>query len=484
MAMALSVATLFTEELKATMRGRFAWLGAAVVLLAVGGLATVGTQDTWLDGYGIIAYGLVPLGFIPVAAGMIASPRVNRFVECVFTAPVNRRDWLMAKFLVLATLAAAYYVALIPMMLVYTGHIGLPLLLHKFLFWTPGLLIASIAIGTLIGVLFIGRSLAAPAGAGMGILLAYAGLMPLQELMVARGNGATRSGHLALASPAVLLKNALGFTLATNRIPSTTTRTWVCLLVLVIGALVLAAWVFLRAQGVETWEAIRRQRWIITLAILGMILLPAMFADTNYDTPAPRANNAPAIRGLSRAGIPVAMVEPGGQPPQRCCNSVLNREDWPLGTDQSSARDLLLLLPVESSQSVTNLRTKVVGENGLDVTADDDALVQPVPRLETRTYPNDSGPVAADGHRILTGWIARIPVKMNPTKPWDIGGNRYPMNITATYNVAGDAQPRTLSVRAAIEAQVSRAIYEMGLAASIFPMFCIAAALVRWRRTR
>jgi len=48
------------------MRGRFAWLGAAVILLAIGGLATVGTQDTWLDGYGIIAYGLVPLGFIPI----------------------------------------------------------------------------------------------------------------------------------------------------------------------------------------------------------------------------------------------------------------------------------------------------------------------------------------------------------------------------------------------------------------------------------
>jgi hypothetical protein len=71
------------------MRGRFAWLGAAVILFAVGGLATVGTQDTWLDGYGIIAYGLVPLAFIPFAAGAIASPRANRFVESVFTAPVE-----------------------------------------------------------------------------------------------------------------------------------------------------------------------------------------------------------------------------------------------------------------------------------------------------------------------------------------------------------------------------------------------------------
>src|SRR5690242_11219198 len=52
--MAHPIGTLYVEELKATMRGRFSWLGAGVVLLALGGLATVGTQDTWLDGYGII----------------------------------------------------------------------------------------------------------------------------------------------------------------------------------------------------------------------------------------------------------------------------------------------------------------------------------------------------------------------------------------------------------------------------------------------
>src|ERR1700732_1658515 len=131
----MAVATLYVEELKATMRGRFAWLGAAVILLAIGGLATVGTQDTWLDGYGIIAYGLVPLAFIPFAAGAIASPRANRFVESVFTAPVERRDWLLAKVLVLLTLARAYYLALVPLMVVYTSHVGLPFLLRKFLVW-------------------------------------------------------------------------------------------------------------------------------------------------------------------------------------------------------------------------------------------------------------------------------------------------------------------------------------------------------------
>jgi hypothetical protein len=47
--------------------------------------------------------------------------------------------------------------------------------------------------------------------------------------------------------------------------------------------------------------------------------------------------------------------------PGRCCGSVMNREDWPLGTDQPSQRDLLLLLPVETSAQVTNLNTKNCG---------------------------------------------------------------------------------------------------------------------------
>jgi len=153
----MAIATLYVAELRATMRGRFAWLGAGVILFAVGCVATVGTQDTWLDGYGIIAYFLVPLAFIPLTAVFLASPRANRFVESVFTAPVERRDWLIAKFLVVVTLAIGYYLALLPMMLIYTHHAGMPLLLQKLLLWSPCLLLVSIAVGALIGVLFIGE---------------------------------------------------------------------------------------------------------------------------------------------------------------------------------------------------------------------------------------------------------------------------------------------------------------------------------------
>jgi hypothetical protein len=482
----MAIGTLYVEELRATMRGRFALIGAGVILLAVGCVATVGTQDTWLDGYGIIAYFLVPLAFVPLSAAFLASPRANRFVESVFTAPVERRDWLTVKILVLLTMATLYYVALGPMVLVYTHHVGVPLLLQKLLIWAPCLLLMSIAIGTLIGVQFIGESIAAPAATGMGVLIAYAGFVPLQELLVAQGNGATRTGHLTLASPAVLLKNALGFTLAVGSIPATTTRTWICLAAVLIVAFTLAVWAFLRAQGVETWETNRGQRWIIALGIAAIIVLPVVFADTNYDKPAPHATNAPSIQRLfSRAGSSLALAWPGGQPPARCCSTILNRDEWPpFGTDEPTRRDLLVLLPVDTTQRVTDVHLQVVGENGLEVTVTPDALAPKPEALETHTYPSDTGPPAADGHHVGTGWVVRIPVTLIPTQPWDIGGVRYPLKVTGTYQVAGENQTRTFSARAAIDAEVAKAIYEMGIASLILPMVCFVAAFKRWRQTR
>jgi hypothetical protein len=480
-----SLGTLYVQELKALTRGQFAWLGGAVILLAIGGLATVGTQDTWLDGYGIVAYGVVPLACIPFAAVALASPRANRFVESVFTAPVDRRDWLVAKVLVLLTLGAAYCVSLLPMMLVYVHHVGAPLLLRRFLLWAPAITIASIAVGSLIGVLFIGRSIAAPAATAMGILLMYGGLVPLQELMIAQGNGASRTGHVTLLSPAVLVKNGLQFTLVAGFIPATITRTWVCLGVMAIGAIALAFWTFLRLQGVETWEATRAQRWTLGLAIAAISVLPAIAADTNYDTPAPRRTNAPAVRGVfGRAFASLALVERGRPAPRYCCMAVMNRDASAIPTDETTRWDLLVMLPIDAAQKIRDVHATVSGEGGLDISLDPMTLQMSPDALETREYPNDSGPPAADGRHITKGWVARVPVALNPTHIWDIGGMRYPLDVVVTYHPGDEPQLRTFNARAAIDAQVAPAIYEMGAASSVLPLLCFAAAFRRWRRTR
>ncbi len=478
------IGTLYREELQATMRGHFTWLGAGVVLLALGGVAAAATQDSWVDGYGIIAYFLVPLAFIPLAAGVIASPRANRFVESLFTAPVERREWFAAKILVVLTLAAAYYIALLPILAVYAHHVPLPALLRKFLVWTPGILLASVAIGTLIGVLFIGRSIAAPAATGMGVLLTYAALVPLQELMVARGNGETYVGRLALLSPPVLLKNALGFTLVTGTIPATTLLTWIAIVTLIAGAFAVAAWTFLRLQGVETWETTRRQAWALTVAIGALCVIPVLFADHNYELPAPPRTAAPAIPAMfARGNGSFGLTDPGGPMPMRCCGTILNRDAWPIGTDQDTRQDLLILLPVETSRAVTDFSLRLEGKNGLTAVADP-AFASKTPSLEAHTYDADVGPLAPDGHHVKTGWIARVPVTIHPTSPWDIGGDRYPLNVTATYTAAGDTMPRTLTGRTAVNAQVPTGIYEMAAGGSILPIFCFGAAIVRWRRTR
>jgi hypothetical protein len=142
------------------------------------------------------------------------------------------------------------------------------------------------------------------------------------------------------------------------------------------------------------------------------------------------------------------------------------------------------LLPVDAMQRVTDLHIQINGESGLEVTADPDKLAPASEALETHTYANDTGPAAADGHHVVTGWVARVPVTLTPTKPWDIGGVRYPLRVAATYQVAGESQVRTFGARAAIDAQVSKAIYEMGVASLILPLACFGAAFRRWRQTR
>ena len=93
----------------------------------------------------------------------------------------------------------------------------------------------------------------------------------------------------------------------------------------IFGAFTLAVWIFLCAQGVETWEATRRQRWTISLAIFALILMPILLADTNYEAAAPSPNQAPALHGISpRNSGNLAMVKSGTHIPKRCCNVLSN----------------------------------------------------------------------------------------------------------------------------------------------------------------
>jgi hypothetical protein len=268
-------------------------------------------------------------------------------------------------------------------------------------------------------------------------------------------------------------------------VPASTARTWIAIVFVVAGSLALAAWIFLRTQGVETWEATRPQRLFIAASIGALALVPVLLADADYDRPAPAQNRAPAIRALfARANGNLALTLPDGQPAGRCCGTILNRDTWPMSTDVTSNWILQILLPVEADQPVADIRLRVSGENGLHVVASSETLAQAGEHLQTRKYPADLGPAMADGRHVSIGWVIPVPITLEPTAPWDIGGDRYPLMANVTYRIAGDPVEKTLTARGAVEAQVGNAIYEMGAAAAVLPIFCFMAGFVRWSRTR
>ncbi len=125
------------------------------------------------------------------------------------------------------------------------------------------------------------------------------------------------------------------------------------MLFVTVAAFALAAWVFLRAQGVETWEATRRAAVDHRLALIAMVLVPVMLADHNYDRPAPPANHAPAIRGLfARVGERARAHRTGRRSCRaRCCGTILNRDDDAARHRRDGdGEDLFVLLPVDVSR--------------------------------------------------------------------------------------------------------------------------------------
>ena len=342
-------------------------------------------------------------------------------------------------------------------------------------------MIASIAIGTLVGVLFIGRSVAAPTGGWHGRPARLRGSRPAsgidggarqrrdafrphrsgesrgapQERAGIHARGGQHSGHhnadvdqLAGCSDRGIRPGGMGIPArpggrnmgdyaraSGGRLRSRLPRSFCCR----------SCW--------RTPTTMPRRRRPISRQL---------------SAASPGAASGSLATGSFRRPTSRALLQPS-----------LNREDAPLGTDERTRARHAAASPGGRHSERYRSARRDRGEERAAVTA----RTRRDHWRRTAT-PANAGPAAADGHRILNGWIARVPVTLMPAKPWDIGGNRYPLNVTATYQVGQDAEPHKFSARGAIEAEVSSAIYEMGAASSILPLLCFGAAFTRWRRTR
>lgn len=291
---------LLREEVRALPRGRWGLLAAAAWLVAVTLLVAgvLGSEGPALFSILVMMYVLPTLALAPITAGYVASDRSTRFVQSVFTAPVRRGEYLVAKLLPPLLLGALYLAATMPFHLVYAWRVGLSPLALPFLGLAAALILCLVAVGGLLGVLFTSRGTAAPTGAALAFA-AFSGLAPIGlALAQTLSQGAVREALLRALhlSPVMLLFDAAG--LHGFVVPGAPLRAALALALLTLGAFLLAAWVFVRHQAAETWETTRSGAALVAAALLAVALLPMAVADTAYGDPAPRVRQSGGDLGV------------------------------------------------------------------------------------------------------------------------------------------------------------------------------------------
>ncbi len=219
-----------------------------------------------------------------------------------------------------------------------------------------------------------------------------------------------------LASPAVLLKNALGFTLAVGSIPASTAASrWLSLAIVTGGSA--QRWpsgFFLPLHRVlETWETRSAQRWWASLwgpawpswrsfrwrlRIRTMTLPRRPLID--------RARDSWTIRKIGCVNLAAGLDRPRAAVPVLAVLSSIGTSPL-LGTEMKAFRSVIFCFfsLIESEREDQRSENPGPGRRPSDGDGPDDSD----DHLETRSYSNESGPTATDGHHIASGWVARIP---------------------------------------------------------------------------
>lgn len=468
---------LYLEEMKGLARGRFGFAGAAVVALALGLLAILlSGEGDGTTGFHVLAYGILPLLFGPLAASSIASPRANRFVEALFTAPVTRGRWLTAKLLALLTVGAAYLVLTLPFIGVAHLTIGVHDDTWAFLLMGACGIVFAIALGLFAGVSFPGRSAAAPASlAGGALVLSFFAIPVLSTALQAAlpSEGLIRVLHL---SPHVLAMEAVQLPFDPYQpTPAHPERSALAFGLVVAGLLALAYRAFLRDQGIDAWEASPARRAALALAATMLLLSPVAVASAKYDPadevdrihlPFPNGAAPTAAAHVARPGESAALVDFGD------FWAGMGRGDRSLEANRENARDLLVALPVPAGVALLDVEVRLEGTNGLAVAEN---AVWRAARIEGEpaTFPGGTA-----------GQAIRVPVSLLPDDARGYTSNFYGLQVNLTYRAEGNETLREGAAFIPVHAEISGAALRLGLAA--LPGFAIpaTAAIARRLRTR
>lgn len=477
---------LYAEEVRALPRGRFALPGAAALLALLAALAA-GPAVSLLEGFwgfAFVAYVVVPTAFAAVVAARVAGARASLFVHAVYTMPFTKTQVLAANVLASLTLGAAYLVAVLPFAVLSAYHLDGTTIL-RFLAVGAALVVSATALGTLLGVLFTGRGVAAAAAlAAAFAVLATLALPYLGAMLLGEGAEATpaalRATHL---SPVVLLVGAAGL-LPFGLVPTSPAAALAAVALPTLGLFALAAWVYVREQGVETWESTPARRTLVAVAVALVLLAPAAVAGTTYE---PGGDRISGTTHRSMDNVHAAIVPPGTGPQE----ALMRDAPPPLRVGEPNAQELVVMLPANLSWRVSDLRVRVSADPRLLVEGDVEVHFPELPTDETLAFPARDGEYPHGPYELP---IVRIPLTLTPTRPALFTHNAYDVLVNLTWTAtptedvppafAQRAGPQKASASMPVLADVPHAGAQMALAGAPGVLACAAGAALRRLRTR
>lgn len=452
---------LLAEEIRALPRARFALAGAALVLALLTLLAAVpaSTMAGGLWAFGFVAFILVPCALAPFVAARVSGARASLFLQAVFTMPMTKARYLAAVVCASLAMGAAYLLATLPLLLVAAAHVD-GALLWRFLAAGAAAVAWSVALGTLLGLLFTGRGVGgAVALASAFALASVLGVLYLGWVLAAQ-DGAAWAVRAAHVSPAVLAMGA-GALLPFGLAPSSAARAVAALAAATLALLTLAAWVFLREQSVERWESPPARRVALALAVGLALLAPVAIADATY---VPRGEPLSGGVGTSMDGAFAGLAPRGGDAREALFGGAPMSRDERYAVGEPHLRDLVVLLPFAAD--VTDVRIVLSADPRLRVEPTTEWSFAALPRDEMLQLGENATP------------LLRIPVVVTPTDPEALGWNVYEIAVNVSFTTA-DRGPREGSARFPVIADVAEAPVQLALASAPLVLGCAGAAIGR-----
>jgi hypothetical protein len=471
----VSVWTLAREELRALPRTAFGLGAIAVVFGLFAPLAAMlygGEGD--VDDVLIFTWLVAELVVAIVLAARVAAARRSRFVDSLYTTPLDQPTWFAAQAIVGVVLALLVLLAQVPFLLVILALVGVPAAVPALFVSALGMGAFAVALGLFCGVIVgeSGPGAAAGIAGGVGflsfMLFLFHGLgvtgspSPMQEWVL-------RATSL---SPMTLVATATGVELFDNHV----VEWWRPTLgfVALVGGLGAAAWwSYTRAQGPLGWDA-RGGRAVVVALVALAVLTPVASAALEYEEieetygfpydPGEHTQVAFVPRGAPLHDETFTLYE------------ILGAPDLPRGEDVEV--DVLVLLMVPDGTTVRGVRIQLEGSDVVRLVSGGSLSVPDgTPSGRAR-----SGEGWESVSHLAPRPVYRVPAVLRALSVEAIANS--PSPVTVHTDFVADGRAMSSEALMLLDGEVPGGQPLLGLAGAPLPLAAAAALVTRKIRTR